>query len=154
MDMFSLNLKSFWHRWQPHGGPGGKRQRFNASETKNNKSRICANVISPFFPSVRASQCAVQIKGLISSLPTSYFVSSGGGLMDRSLHVLSWSEDSAGGAQGRCPYHRTLAALLLLHRCTIWVELILGHFIIPHTKGEETDDLIAHCDCYSVCGEL
>lgn len=96
--------------WWPWGEKTGFPKSLNASETKNNKSRICANVISPFFPSGRASQCAVQIKGLISSLPTSYFVSSGGGLMDRSLHVLSWSEDSVGGAQGRCPYHRTLAA--------------------------------------------
>lgn len=65
--------------------------------------------------------------------------------MGRSLRVLCWSEDSAGGARGRWPNCRTLAALLLLHCCTIWVKLILGGFIIPHTKGEETDDLIAHC---------
>lgn len=64
--------------------------------------------------------------------------------MGRSLHVLCWSEDSAGGARGRWPDRRMLTALLL-QCCTIWVKLILGGFIIPHAKGEETDDLIAHC---------
>lgn len=49
----------------PRQGEIGFPKSLDAGEAKITESRICATVISPFFPSVRASECAVQMKGLV-----------------------------------------------------------------------------------------
>lgn len=87
----------------------------------------------------RKEHCRCEIRqreALIRTLLNSYTISSGNGLMGKICRDLARAQCRQQETEAsREHHHRTLT--ILFHCQIIWVGLILGHLIMPHTRDDK-----------------
>lgn len=92
--------------------------------------------IENVFKRCEIRQREAQIKSLIRTLLTSYTISSGNELMRKICRDLARAHCRQQETEAsREHHHRTLT--ILFHSQIIWVGLILGHLIMPHTRDDK-----------------